>query len=186
VTGTVVVPVAVGLLVAALVGLALVPFAVLHPQPGPPTGRGSVARWALVSGYVAAVAAATLVPLPEPGTQQCLDGGARAQLLPFHSVARLGGSDPAVTDVLAQVVLNVALFVPLGVLLTRWWGLSLGRAAAVGALVSLGIETTQLTGVWFLYDCAHRVFDVDDVIANAAGTALGAALTAARRRTSPG
>lgn len=178
----VVVPVAVGLVVAALVGLALVPFAVLHPQPGPSAGRRA-GRWALVSGYVAAVAAATLVPLPEPGAQQCLDGGARVQLLPFHFVARLSGGDPAM-DVLAQVALNVALFVPLGVLLRRWWGVSWARAAAVGALVSLGVETTQLTGVWFVYDCAHRVFDVDDLLANVTGTVLGAVLTGARQPTS--
>lgn len=178
------VPVAVGLVVAALVGLALVPFAVLHPQPGPSAGRRA-ARWAVACGYVAAVAAATLVPLPEPGTQQCLDGGARVQLLPFHFVSRLGDTHP-VTGVLAQVALNVALFVPLGVLLRRWWGVSWPRAAAVGALVSLGIETTQLTGVWFVYDCAHRVFDVDDVLANVAGASLGAALTVVRRPTSPG
>ncbi len=183
-SGLLVVPVTVGLVVAALVGLAVVPFVVLHPQPGPAAGHRAI-RWALVCGYVAAVAAATLVPLPGPGTQQCLDGGARVQLLPFHVVSRLAGGGP-VTDVLVQVALNVVLFVPLGVLLNRWWGLSWGRSAAVGALVSLGIETTQLTGVWFVYDCAHRVFDVDDVLANTVGAVLGAALSAAPRPTRPG
>ncbi len=80
----------------------------------------------------------------------------------------------------------MALFVPLGFLLWRLvpggaWG-----ALAVAVACSLSIEVTQGTGLWFIYDCAYRVFDVDDVLANTLGAALGLALAAghaARRPT---
>jgi hypothetical protein len=39
--------------------------------------------------------------------------------------------------------------------------------------VSLLIEFTQLTGDWFLYPCAYRLFDVDDLAANTSGALLG-------------
>lgn len=72
-----------------------------------------------------------------------------------------------------QLVLNVALFVPLG-FFVRWLG---ARGVVVAALVGLAvsgfIETTQLTGVWGLYECAYRVFDVDDLLMNTAGAVIG-------------
>jgi uncharacterized RDD family membrane protein YckC len=39
--------------------------------------------------------------------------------------------------------------------------------------VSLFFELTQLTGVWFIYPCAYRLFSVDDLILNTVGAALG-------------
>jgi glycopeptide antibiotics resistance protein len=38
---------------------------------------------------------------------------------------------------------------------------------------SLAIELTQLIGVWGLFPCAHRLFDVDDLLLNTAGATLG-------------
>ena len=172
------VPVTVGVVVALLVALTLVPFVALHPRADEGAGR-RVLRWSVVTGYVAAVAAATLVPLPAPGAQECPSGGGRLQLVPLAFLSRVGATGAA-GEVLLQVGLNVALFVPLGVLLRHWWGLTPAAAAGVAALASLGIELTQLTGVWFLYDCPHRVADVDDVLANTLGGLLGALLSGAR------
>jgi hypothetical protein len=66
-----------------------------------------------------------------------------------------------------QLVLNVALFTPLGFFLrdaggagASWWR----RLAGLG--VSAMVEFTQLTGVWGLYPCAYRVFDVVDLETN--------------------
>lgn len=151
---------------------------------------------AAVLSYSAAVVAYTVLPLPsaESMQQRCAsgEGGAGIQLMPFHFVTQVGTNqsagglalleDPA----LWQVALNVALFVPLGFLLWRLvpggaWG-----ALAVAVACSLSIEVTQGTGLWFIYDCAYRVFDVDDVLANTLGAALGLALAAghaARRPT---
>lgn len=41
---------------------------------------------------------------------------------------------------------------------------------------SLLIETTQLTGIWGIYPCAYRLFDVDDLITNTLGGILGYAM----------
>jgi len=71
------------------------------------------------------------------------------------------------------VALNVLLFVPYGFFLhqvTRWRGVTV-------VLVSLGtsaaIELTQGTGVFGLYPCPYRLFDVDDLILNTLGGAVG-------------
>src|SRR5690606_23791209 len=80
--------------------------------------------------------------------------------------------DPA----LRQVVLNVAFFVPLGMLVRHLFRLSPLWSTASGFAVSLLIELTQLTGIWWIYPCAFRLFDTDDLIANTLGAAIGAAL----------
>lgn len=70
-------------------------------------------------------------------------------------------------DDLKNFCLNILLFVPLGAFLPCLWQKyrSLKRAALHGLLVSGGIEFMQI----FTY----RATDVDDLIANAAGTVLG-------------
>lgn len=75
---------------------------------------------------------------------------------------------------LQQLVLNVALFVPLGMFARHLLGRGLGGAVALGFGVSLVIELTQLTGNWGLYPCAYRYFDTADLIANTSGAAIGA------------
>ncbi len=68
-----------------------------------------------------------------------------------------------------QVALNVLLFLPLGFFLRVLGGRGILIAGLAGLVVSGIIETTQLTGVWGIFPCAYRVFDVDDLIANTSG-----------------
>ena len=76
------------------------------------------------------------------------------------------------------VLLNVVLFVPVGALLAallrgRWWA-----AVLVAGLCSAAIEVVQSR--WL-----ERVGDVDDLVANTVGAALGAlAITLRTRRRS--
>ncbi len=66
---------------------------------------------------------------------------------------------------------NVLLFVPLGLLLPLGWrGWNAKKVALVGALVSLGIETTQLV-------MGTGAFDLQDVWVNALGVLLGFGLS---------
>ncbi|HWU22964.1 MAG TPA: VanZ family protein [Nocardioides sp.] len=123
----------------------------------------------------------TLLPMPAAHGYRCKG----RQLDPFATIrgiadrpgAGLAGlaHDPA----FLQVALNVLLFVPLG-FYVRW---ILHRGFVVTTLLGLGtsllIETTQGTGVWHLYPCAYRLFDVDDLIVNTVGALLGALLAAA-------
>lgn len=162
---------------------ALVPWAALqyrrHGSLG--FGRSLLAFATLV--YSLALVTYTLLPLPDDVSTLC--PGPSPQFVPFtflQDIAKEGGvsgprsllSNPAA----AQVVFNVILFMPLGALVRhavlrhRWFaGLLLGTAVGFG--VSLLIECTQLTGDWFLYPCAYRLFDVDDLLANTTGALLG-------------
>jgi glycopeptide antibiotics resistance protein len=144
--------------------------------------RGLLAFGTLV--YALALVTYTLLPLPDDVAAVCR-AAARPQLQPFTfvgDIAREGGitgprsllGNPAV----AQVLLNVLLFVPLGALvrhavLRRRLVAGLLAGGAAGFVLSLLIEFTQLTGDWFLYPCAYRLFDVDDLIANTSGALLG-------------
>ena len=65
------------------------------------------------------------------------------------------------------------LTVPLGAYLCylfrcRWW-----MALLIGMATTLLFETSQLTGLFGLYAHPYRLFDVDDLILNTAGTMLG-------------
>jgi hypothetical protein len=53
---------------------------------------------------------------------------------------------------------------------------SLPVAVAVGVGTSLLIETTQFTGIWGIYSCAHRLADIDDILANSVGGLVGGLL----------
>jgi glycopeptide antibiotics resistance protein len=126
-----------------------------------------------------AVLAWAQVLLPFPQDEICLVRHVDAQLVPFRWVTDAqrytGGSflELALSPPVVVRALNVLLLVPLGVLLRRWWGRGLATTVAVGFLVSLAFELTQWTGVWGVVECAYRTFDVDDLIANTAGAALG-------------
>jgi glycopeptide antibiotics resistance protein len=129
--------------------------------------------------YVLALWTYTLLPLPDPGHYQCqgtrLDPFASIGLIhwPQHGgVLRLLREPPFL-----QVVLNVLLFVPLGYYLRVILKRGVVVATVVGFAVSLLIETTQRTGDWGLYDCAYRLFDVDDLIVNTLGATIGSLLS---------
>lgn len=167
-------------ILAVVVGVALalvlfVPFAaVRYRRDGRLTLAALVGLVAVVV-YGLALWTYTLLPLPAPADVKC-----RATLTtPFgflDDIRAEGLRD--VVDLLRsaavlQFVLNIALFVPLGAIVRlvvrRGWVV----ATAVGFGLSLLIETTQLTGLWGVYDCAYRYFDVDDLIANTSGALLG-------------
>ncbi|PVE72146.1 VanZ family protein [Microbacterium testaceum] len=93
-------------------------------------------------------------------------------------VLRLLAASPATAWVSFDVVesaANVAMFVPLGLLVAawggRWW-----QGLVLAAALSTAIELTQL---WFL---PTRVADVRDVVANTAGAGIGLLVAAGWRR----
>lgn len=131
--------------------------------------------------YGVAVLIFTLFPLPTIAEACGGRTGAKLQAIPFHFMADIaeetrGLSLPAAMTSFAvlQVVLNVVLFVPLGLLLRRFAGRSLAVSVLIGFAVSLVIEATQYTGMWGIYPCGFRVADVDDLLLNTAGAFLGA------------
>jgi glycopeptide antibiotics resistance protein len=125
----------------------------------------------LVAVYAVALWSYTLVPLPEKDAFTC----ANTNFRPFGFVAdiRADGRVPLRNRALLQAVFNVVLFGPLGFFLRVLWRRGVVVATATGLVISLAIELTQRTGVWGLYRCAYRVFDVDDLLLNTLGALLG-------------
>lgn len=68
---------------------------------------------------------------------------------------------------------NVLLTLPLGVYARKYFKVNLLKTILLGLGVSLFYEITQLTGLYGLYPKAYRMADVDDLLTNTAGAALG-------------
>jgi glycopeptide antibiotics resistance protein len=74
-----------------------------------------------------------------------------------------------------QAAFNFLLLLPLGVYLRyffqkkQYWK----RALGLGFVLSLFYEVTQVTGIYGLYNCPYRIFDVDDLILNSIGALVG-------------
>src|SRR5699024_11195558 len=64
-----------------------------------------------------------------------------------------------------QSIFNFLLLMPFGVYLRyffnrrRYWK----KAFGLGFILSLFYEVTQLTGIYGIYNCPYRIFDVDDL-----------------------
>lgn len=120
--------------------------------------------WVLLAMTTVAILVATLgFSVGDP------QGTAGINLEPFTEIRR--GLKPGASDiVVANVWGNIAMFVPLGILLMWLWTSPLIArvimATVAGAGLSVIIEFAQLT--------LHRVADIDDVILNASGAFIGA------------
>lgn len=158
-------------------------------------GRLSLVRLAgaaLFAVYGMALAAYTLLPWPEADWCEVNDPP-DPQWRPFHSLddilndtAGMSIAGRLESVAVLQVVFNVVLFVPWGLILRRFFGRGPALTVLSGAAVSVLIELTQGTGVFGLVGCAYRVADVDDVLANVTGVAAGALLAPVLLRWVPG
>ena len=132
--------------------------------------------WAAVCVYFTGLAVYTLVPFPEDPQAFCASTHVGYNLHPLEFItdirtqtAGMGLRSALTSAVVLQVVFNVVLFVPLGVLLHRYFRRGAITSTLIGLIMSVCIETTQYTGFFGLLPCAYRVADVDDVITNTAG-----------------
>lgn len=125
-------------------------------------------------------------PFPAPSALHCPVPSARPQLIPFwfvENIRLLIGLNAFAIDfltnkTLAATAMNFLVCCVIGIAL--WPHVSKVRhALLLGFGLSLMLEVTQLTGIWGIYPCAYRQFNVDDLIMNALGVLVGAAL---RRR----
>ncbi|MBR4993266.1 MAG: VanZ family protein [Lachnospiraceae bacterium] len=94
-------------------------------------------------------------------------GLSRANFVPFKTV-KMYMKYYAVTNSFTNLAGNLVIFMPLGFLLPFTWKKKHGifAIAALGFLISMGVEVTQLvTGL--------GAFDVDDLILNTAGAVIG-------------
>ncbi|MFJ4102849.1 VanZ family protein [Amycolatopsis japonica] len=146
--------------------------------------RGELGLWRvlLVFGFlVYAMSLWTYTLLPIPETTTCAGQAAgHLQLQPFQFVADIRREQTGAglraflrNPAVQQAVFNVALFVPLGMFVRHLFRRGFLTTVAIGFAVSLFIEGTQLTGVWFLFECPYRLADVDDLLTNTLGAAVG-------------
>jgi glycopeptide antibiotics resistance protein len=129
--------------------------------------------------YLLAAFLQTIVPLPANPARYCAEQSyaSSPQLRPFYFVdvlqTRALASGTWLNPAVGSTALNVALLAPLSFFLRYLSGTRFLAATAFGFGTSLFFELTQLTGLWFIYPCAYRLFSVDDLILNTAGAALG-------------
>lgn len=161
-----------GGLVAIVVGF--VPYVAWSYRHRGTVGLGRAVLAGSAAIYAFALWTYTILPLPDPAT--VCRPAVTAQLYPLQFVRDAAAAvqhGAPVRAIFSQVMLNVLLFVPLGMFLRHLFRRGFAATVANGLGVSLLIELTQLTGDWGIYPCAYRLFDVDDLLANTAGAAAG-------------
>lgn len=72
-----------------------------------------------------------------------------------------------------QLLFNILLTVPFGVYMHYYFELSLKRTILYSFLLSLFYEASQLTALFGIYPGPYRLADVEDLICNTMGGALG-------------
>ena len=127
-----------------------------------------------------------LVLLPLPADRTAVVAYVQTpQLIPFQFVrsflaettARL--DDPstwlaAICDpYMYEAFFNALLLVPLGAYLRYYFHRPWWQTLLIGFCVTLSFETTQLTGIWGIYEHPYRLFDVDDLMTNTLGCMVG-------------
>jgi glycopeptide antibiotics resistance protein len=125
--------------------------------------------------------ALALHPFPDRATLACPVPGTEPRLVPFRfawRMAELAARPAQIPAIVTRIgfgsaVMNFLICAAIGAALARWTRRGAGAAVLFGATLTLGVEFTQLTGLWGLYPCAYRLFDVDDLVLNLAGVVAG-------------
>lgn len=129
--------------------------------------------------YVVGIISFTFLPLPDPHTFQCGANLHYPRLFPGWSVEfalrNTSGMGPLrfATWWFVQIYLNVLLFIPGGFIARTVYKMNFRATLLSGFAATLLIELTQLTGIWGIYPCRYRTFDVDDIITNTLGAIIG-------------
>jgi glycopeptide antibiotics resistance protein len=163
---------------SVLAVVLLIPVAAVQYRLDGRLGPRDLAVLLTAAVYALSLWTYTLLPMPAEDTFRCQ--GTQLEIFGSLGLVRLPDDGPAALlrdPAFLQVALNVLLFVPLGYFLRVILKRGVVVATLAGLGVSLLIETTQRTGVWNLYDCAYRLFDVDDLLVNTLGATVGSLLS---------
>lgn len=148
---------------------------------------GSVPWWRTFVVYLFVLylmAAYFLVILPLPAQDVYVPYAAHPQLVPFSFIGEIARSshvtsDPSTwvaaltTPAVYQVLFNVLLTVPFGFFLRYYFHRTWWQVLILGFLWTLFFETSQITGLFGIYEHPYRLFDVDDLITNTTGSMVG-------------
>lgn len=151
-------------------------------------GRGGMPglRHLPLLGLTAFFVFLAISPFPDPAGLDCSGGGLAPQLRPFRFLDILHRLDSSsriwASDVLiVSTAMNFLLCAAIGAAALPFTRRA-HHALAFGMMLSLGIELSQLTGLWGIYPCAYRQFDVDDLILNVGGVMAGFLIARGLRR----
>lgn len=120
--------------------------------------------------YFMCLFAVVFFPLPTASQNAQLSGHA-IQLIPFFAFYDVSVNF-SITAVL-QIVFNVIMTVPFGMLLGMKLNLNTKKTILATLALSVLIEVAQLTGLFFIYRGSFRLCDVDDLILNTLGGYIG-------------
>ena len=114
----------------------------------------------------------TMLPLPSDGYFDVIPPFKdQIQLIPFNCFFETNLLRSPVAS--AVIIFNLFLTVPLGVFSRFLFGFKFGKTMLTGFLFSSLCEITQITGLFFIYPAPYRIFDIDDLIINTLGAAVG-------------
>lgn len=136
------------------------------------------------------LAAFFLVILPLPSREKVLAMPTKApQLVPFTFIkdiiatTNLSLKNPSTylaflkSPTVYTVLFNLFLLFPFGVYLHYYFKKKWYQVLILSFCLSLFFEVTQLTGIYFIYPKAYRLFDVDDLMINTLGGMFGFLMT---------
>lgn len=134
--------------------------------------------------YTMSLAGLTIAPAYDIAATCRNRSGGALRLDPFHTASELAGLarggagllELATSFPVLQIGMNLALFVPLGLILRGVFRQDTTTSVALAVLLSALIELTQFTGAFGLYPCGVRIADIEDLLANACGASAGALL----------
>lgn len=165
-----------------LAAATVLPYVALQYRRRGTVGAGHLAIAGAFGLYLVGLAFLVILPLRPVTPDFCQVYGVDPKLDPFFvlselRIERASGGWRAVlgNPDFQETVLNVMLFVPLGIFLRHLLRRGVWVTVTLGFAVSLAIELTQLTGNWGLYPCAYRFFTTLDLVTNTTGTAIGVA-----------
>ena len=138
--------------------------------------------------YLLCVYCLVILPLPTPH---------KAQLIPFSFLAdivkqaEIQPGQPAswlhifTGSAFWTTIFNLFMTMPFGIYLRYYFCYHWRKTLRLSFLLSLFFELTQLSGLYFVYPGSYRLFDVDDLIVNTAGSMIGFALAGPVSRLLP-
>ncbi len=123
--------------------------------------------------YVFVVVWLVWFPFPDFTPQFCAvrSGISMFQWVPIRSIGDMF-TYPVDWRAIFQVVFNIVLLFPLGILLSFLTKRSSKKIIFVGFLSSILIEVSQWTWFFGIMPCAYRLFDIDDILLNTLWIAL--------------
>ncbi|KEK23795.1 VanZ family protein [Bacillus gaemokensis] len=167
--------------------LLLIPFLIFNYRK-----YGYLNKWRsfiLYSLFLYLLNAYFLVILPLPQTYDTCSlqpaNTQHMQLVPFYFIQEITNHTVAILtkpvtyfhllkeSAFLQVAFNALLTIPFGMYLRYYFRRSFLQTIVFSLCLSLFFEITQVTGLYGIYNCAYRLFDVDDLFLNTLGGAIG-------------